>query len=213
MSTLQPIRVMLVDDHLMVRDGLKVFLSLFDDIEVMAEAENGRQALAACQTTLPDVVLMDVIMPEMDGATATAQLLARHPTVKIIALTSFVEEELVQKMIQAGAIGYLLKDVHSDRLAEAIRAAHHGHSMIDSAAAQVLVRSSGQPTPPGDDLTPREREVLTLLADGKTNKEIAELLSISTGTARLHVSNILGKLGVTNRTEAARLALQHNLVS
>jgi NarL family two-component system response regulator LiaR len=149
----------------------------------------------------------------MDGPTATAQILARCPNVKIIALTSFVEEALVQNMVQAGAIGYLLKDVHSDQLAEAIRAVYHGRSMIDATAAQVLIQASTRPSPPGDDLTHREREVLALLVDGKTNIEIAERLSISTGTARLHVSNILAKLGASNRTEATRLALLHKLVT
>jgi NarL family two-component system response regulator LiaR len=210
-SDTKPIRVMLVDDHLMVRDGLKVFLSVYDDIEVVAEAEDGKQAIALCAQDQPDVILMDILMPDVDGPTATAGIRKAFPQVQVIALTSFLEEDLVRRALQAGANGYLLKDVHPDKLAQAIRDAHEGRPTIASAAAQVLVQATMQPAPVGADLTPRERQVLALLAEGRTNKQIAEALTVSSGTVRLHVSNILSKLGVSNRTEAARLALQHNL--
>jgi NarL family two-component system response regulator LiaR len=207
------IRVMLVDDHLMVRDGLKVFLSVYDDIEIIAEAEDGEQAIALCAQVQPDVVLMDILMPKVDGPTATARIREAFPQVQVIALTSFLEEDLVQRALQAGANGYLLKDVHPDKLAQAIRDAHQGRPAIDAAAVHFLAQAARQPMRIGDDLTPREREVLALLTAGKTNKEIAQNLTLSHGTVRLHVSNILSKLGVSNRTEAAILALQHNLVS
>jgi NarL family two-component system response regulator LiaR len=210
-SDTKPIRVMLVDDHLMVRDGLRVFLSVYDDIEVVAEAEDGKQAIALCAQDQPDVILMDILMPDVDGPTATAGIRKAFPQVQVIALTSFLEEDLVRRALQAGANGYLLKDVHPDKLAQAIRDAHEGRPTIASAAAQVLVQATMQPAPVGADLTPRERQVLALLAEGRTNKQIAEALTVSSGTVRLHVSNILSKLGVSNRTEAARLALQHNL--
>lgn len=206
------IRVMIVDDHLMVRDGLKVFLSTYDDLEVVAEADDGGQAVQLCPQVQPDVVLMDVLMPNMDGPTATTLIRASYPDIQVIALTSFAEEDLVQQALQSGAIGYLLKDVRADKLADAIRAAHQGRSTIDAAAAQVLVQSARQPPQLGQDLTAREREVLALLVNGMTNKEIAEELTLSMGTVRLHVSNILSKLGASNRTEAATLALQHKLI-
>lgn len=208
-----PIRVMLVDDHLMVRDGLRVFLSMYDDLQIVAEAEDGAEAFDLCAQVQPDVILMDIVMPNVDGPSATARIRGTFPQVQIIALTSFLEEDLVQRAIQAGASGYLLKDVNPDKLAQAIRDAHQGRPTIASAAARVLAQAARQPVPVGADLTPRERQVLALLAEGRTNKQIAEALTVSPGTVRLHVSNILSKLAVSNRTEAARLALQHNLVS
>ena len=212
-SDTKPIRVMLVDDHLMVRDGLRVFLSVYDDLEIVAEAEDGAEAFDLCAQVQPDVILMDILMPKVDGPTATTRILEAFPQVQVIALTSFVEEDLVRQALQAGATGYLLKDVEPEKLAEAIRAAYGGRPTIASAAARVLAQAARQPDPMGADLTPRERQVLALLAEGRTNKQIAEALTVSPGTVRLHVSNILSKLEVSNRTEAARLALQHNLVS
>jgi len=212
MSEPTPIRIMIVDDHLMVRDGLRVFLSNYDDLELVAEAEDGAQAIELCAEARPDVVLMDLLMPTLDGPTATARMRKAHPEVQVIALTSFVEEDLIRRAIQAGAVGYLLKDVNPGKLAEAIRAAHRGQPTIDSAAARVLARAAGQPLSPGCQLTPREREILALLVAGKTNKEIGEALTLSPSTVRQHVSSILSKLGASNRTEAATLALQHSLV-
>ncbi len=208
-----PIRVMIVDDHLLVRDGLKLLLSTFDDLEVVALAEDGQQAMDLCPQVQPDVVLMDIVMPKVDGPTATQRIRESSPQVAVIALTSFLDEELVQGAIGAGATSYLLKNVSATQLAEAIRAAHQGRSTIDPAAVQVLVQSAGQPPPLGHDLTGREREVLALLVDGLTNRHIAERLTLSPATVRVYVSNILSKLGAKNRTEAASLALQHNLVS
>ncbi len=212
MSEPTPIRVMIVDDHLMVRDGLRVFLSNYDDLEVVAEAEDGAQAIELCAEARPDVVLMDLLMPTLDGPTATARMREAHPQVQVIALTSFVEEDLIRRAIQAGAVSYMLKDVNPGKLAEAIRAAHRGQPTIDSAAARVLAAAARQSLPLGTDLTPREREILTLLVAGKTNKGIGEALTLSHLTVRMHVSSILSKLGVKNRTEAATLALQHKLV-
>ena len=212
MIDLGPIRVMIVDDHLMVREGLRTFLSIFDDILVVAEAEDGERAVALFPEVLPDVILMDLLMPNMDGFEATAQIRSMDRSVQVIALTSFADKELVTRALQSGAISYLLKDVHSDKLAESIRDANRGRAMIDSAAAQALVSPAGKISMSGDDLTRRELDVLVLLSQGKTNKEIANLLSLSEGTIRFHVSNILSKLGVNNRTEAVSKALQLGLV-
>jgi NarL family two-component system response regulator LiaR len=212
MGELEPIRVMIVDDHLMVRDGLRVFLSVYDDIQVVAEADDGEQAIKLCRGANPDVILMDLLMPNMDGIEATRHIRSENESIRVIALTSFAEQELVEKAIRAGAISYLLKDVQSDKLAETIREAKQGRSTIDSAAAQALVASTDEGTPVSEDLTQREREILVLLTEGKTNKEIAKQLSLSEGTVRFHVSNILSKLGVSNRTEAVSFALQQGLV-
>lgn len=212
MSEITPIRVMIVDDHLMVRDGLRMFLSVYDDIQVVAEADDGGQAVVLCEGVKPDVVLMDLLMPNMDGIEATRLIREKDNTIQVIALTSFAEQELVEKAFQAGAISYLLKDVHSDKLAETIREAHRGRTTIDSAAAQALVSSAGVVSRPQEELTEREQEILVLLVDGKTNKDIAEQLSLSAGTVRFHVSNILSKLGVSNRTEAVSQALQRGLI-
>lgn len=208
----RPIQVMIVDDHMMVRDGLKVFLSIYPDIEVVAEAADGVQAFACCAEHQPDVILMDILMPQEDGPTATARIRRAFPQVQVIALTSFVEETLVQRAIQAGAVGYLLKDVHADKLGEAIREAHHGRSTLAAAAAQALLQAAIRPVTADYGLTQRERAVLALLVAGKTNDQIAGELVISRGTVRLHVSNILSKLGVANRTEAATLAMRRKLV-
>lgn len=212
MSDTKPIRVMIVDDYMMVRDGLKAFLSFYDDLEVVAEAKDGEQAVALCTQVEPDVILMDIVMPGMDGASATQQILQKSPQVQVIALTSFIEEELVQGAMQAGAIGYLLKDVNANQLAQAIRAAYRGYGTIDSAAVQVLAKGSQVKKDLMFDLTPRERDVLELMASGKSNKQIAEDLTLSIGTVRFHISNILTKMGVDNRTEAVILAFQSNIV-
>jgi len=203
------IRVMVVDDHSMVREGLKVFLSTSDDIEVVGEAADGAEAVDLCARLEPDVVLMDVLMPVMDGAAATAQITAACPGVQIIALTSFVEEALVQQVLDAGAISYLLKDSRPESLKQAIRDACNGRGTIDSSAMKAILNRRQDEV--GKDLTPREREVLVLLAAGLSNNEIAEKLTLAVGTVRLHVSHILTKLDAPNRTTAAVIALNHGL--
>jgi NarL family two-component system response regulator LiaR len=209
----QPIRVMLVDDHTMVRRGLATFLKVFDDLELAGEAASGDAAIRLCAQVLPDVVLMDMVMPDMDGATATRAIRGQFPMVQVIALTSFKEEWLIQSALQAGAIGYLLKDVSADELARAIRAAHAGRATLSPEAAQALVHAATQPPAPGHDLTERERAVLALLVEGLNNTEIAERLVVSPSTIKSHVSNILSKLGVTSRTEAVALAVRHRLIA
>lgn len=209
-----PIKVMIVDDHPMVRQGLRTFFSTCDDIEVVGEAGNGLEAVQKCIDDPPDVVLMDMVMPGMDGATATAKVLESCPTTKVIVLTSFVEPGTVTRVLEAGAISYLLKDASPDKLAEAIRQAHKGRGTIDSSAAQALMAAQMEARrhTVGDDLTQREREVLALVVAGLNNREIASRLFLSQGTVRLHVSNVLRKLEAPNRTAAAMLAVQHGLV-
>ena len=214
MTTSSPIRVMLVDDHTMVRRGLATFLQVFDDLVLAGEAATGDAAIQQCaeMSPLPDVVLMDMVMPGMDGAATTRAIRQQYPTVQVIALTSFKEEALVQSALQAGAIGYLLKDVSADELAQAIRAAHAGRATLSPEATQALVHVVSQPPVPGHDLTAREREVLALMIEGYNNNEIAAKLVVSPSTIKSHVSNILSKLGVTSRTEAVALAMRHRLV-
>jgi NarL family two-component system response regulator LiaR len=212
MNTLPPIRVMVVDDHTMVRRGLATFLQVFDDLELVGEAANGAAALQRCADVLPDVILMDMVMPDMDGVTATGIIRQRFPTVQVLALTSFKEERLVQNALEAGAIGYLLKDVSAEKLAQAIRAAYAGRSTLSPEATQVLVQAATQLPPPGNDLTERERDVLALMVTGLNNTEISEKLVVSPSTIKSHVSHILTKFGVTSRTEAVALAVRHGLV-
>lgn len=206
------IRVMIVDDHAVVRSGLGAFLKAFQDLELVGEATNGKQAIELCQQRLPQVILMDLMMPVIDGVEATRAIRQAYPEVQIIVLTSFADDELVQRAMQAGAIGYLLKNVSHLQLAEAIRAAHAGRPTLAPEAAKALIEATRQPTTPGADLTEREREVLALVAEGLSNPEIAVRLTISESTAKTHVSHIMAKLGVTTRTEAATLALRYNLV-
>ena len=208
----QPIRVMLVDDHTMVRKGLATFLKVHKDLQLVGEAENGAAAIKLCGEILPDVVLMDMVMPEMDGATATRAICQKYPQVRVIALTSFNEGELVKNALEAGAIGYLLKDVSAVDLAKAIRAAQAGRATLSPEAAQTMVETANQPPMPGFDLTEREREVLALMVEGLINAKIAAKLTVSPSTIKSHVSNILAKLGVASRTEAVTLALRHKLV-
>lgn len=213
MSDTNPIHVMLVDDHAVVRSGLTAFLLAYDDLELVGEASSGEQAVRLCGQMRPDVVLMDLVMPGMDGATATGHIREKCPDIQVIALTSFKEKELVEGALQAGAIGYLLKDVSADELAHAIRAAVAGKPTLAPEAAQVLIQSTRTPArKPGIELTEREHEVLALMVQGLNNQQIAENLIVSVSTAKFHVSSILSKLGVTSRTEAVSFALQNHLV-
>jgi NarL family two-component system response regulator LiaR len=209
----EPIRVMLVDDHAMVRKGLATFLRVFDDLQLAGEAENGIAAVKLCGEIMPDVVLMDMVMPEMDGAAATRAIRQKYPQVQVIALTSFKEGELIKTALEAGAIAYLLKDVSADDLVWAIRAAHAGRATLSPEAAQSLVETANQPPTPGLDLTEREREVLSLMIEGLNNTQIAGRLTVSPSTIKSHVSSILSKLGVASRTEAVTLALRHKLIA
>ncbi|MGA2505183.1 MAG: response regulator transcription factor [Anaerolineales bacterium] len=206
------IRVMVVDDHTMVRRGLATFLKVFDDLELTGEAASGQGAIQLSEKLHPDVVLMDMVMPDMDGAAATRIIRKRSPSIQVIALTSFKEEILVKSALQAGAIGYLLKDVSADELVQAIRAAHAGRSTLSPEAAQALVHAASQPPAPGLDLTEREREVLALMVEGLNNTQIAARLTVSPSTVKSHVSNILAKLGVASRTEAVSLALRNHII-
>ena len=208
----QPIRVMLVDDHTMVRRGLAAFLKAFDELQLAGEAESGADAIQLCAKIMPDVILMDMVMPDMDGATATRAIRQQFPQVQVIALTSFKEGDLVKNALEAGAIGYLLKDVSADELHRAIRAAHAGRSTLSPEAAQALVETANQSPAPGLDLTEREREVLALMIEGLNNTQIAGRLTVSPSTIKSHVSNILAKLGVASRTEAVTLALRNRIV-
>jgi NarL family two-component system response regulator LiaR len=214
MTTSSPrIRVLVVDDHAMVRQGLATFLKVYDDLALAGEADSGQSAIQLCAQLKPDVVLMDLVMPDMDGATATRFIRTQSPLIQVIALTSFKDALLVQSALQAGAISYLLKDVSADELAQAIRAAHAGRSTLSPEAAQVLVHAASQPPAPGIDLTEREREVLTLMIEGLNNTQIAGRLIISPSTVKSHVSNILSKLGVSSRTEAVSLAFRNHIIS
>jgi NarL family two-component system response regulator LiaR len=197
----------------MVRRGLATFLKVFDDLALAGEAAGGEAAIQLCAQVRPDVVLMDIVMPDMDGVTATRAIRQQFPEVQVIALTSFKGKGLVEDALQAGAIGYLLKDVSADELAEAIRAAHAGRATLSPEAAQALVQAATQPPTPGHDLTERERDVLALLVEGLNNKQIADKLVVSPSTIKSHVSHILAKLGVASRTEAAALALRHRLIT
>jgi NarL family two-component system response regulator LiaR len=208
------LRVMLVDDHAVVRSGLSAFLAAYDDLELVGEAATGERAVALCQHARPDVVLMDLMMPGMGGVAATQAIRQRYPEIQVIALTSFKEKEWVAGALKAGAIGYLLKDVSADDLARAIRAAAAGKPTLAPEAAQVLIQSTRAPADePGFDLTDREREVLALMVDGLSNHQIAERLVLSVSTAKFHVSSILSKLHATTRAEAVSMALRNHLVT
>jgi len=212
MSEQRCIRVLIVDDHDMLREGLASFLSAYPDLELAGQAASGSEALHMCETARPDVILMDLKMPEMDGVQTTRRILERHPEMRIVALTSFGEEDLVRAELQAGAIGYLLKNVSASELAQAIRAAHAGRPTLAGEAAMALLGSATGLPNPGDDLTERERDVLRLMARGLSNPEMARQLHVSRFTIKNHVSSILSKLGVSSRTEAATLALKRRLI-
>ena len=206
------IRVVLVDDHVVVRSGVSALLLAFADLRLVGEASNGEEGARLCRQVQPDVVLMDLVMPGMDGITATKLIKECCPKTQVIALTSFAEDERVQAVLKAGAIGYLLKNVSAQDLVAAIRNAAAGQPTLSTEAARALIHASAGPRVPGVDLTEREREVLALMAKGLNNSQIAQQLVISTSTTKFHVSNILTKLGVSTRTEAVALAVRNHLV-
>lgn len=208
-----PIRIVIVDDHAVVRSGLSDFVLVFDDFDLIGEADGGRSAIDLCAKLKPDVVLMDMVMPDIDGATATQAIRTANPDVQIIALTSFREEELVNAALKAGAIGYLLKNVTAQELANAIRNAVNGRPTLAPEATMALMHAALAPEPPGHDLTDRELDVLALIVQGLNNNQIAAALNIGLSTVKYHVSNIISKLGATNRTEVATLAIQNRLVN
>jgi len=212
MAEAEPIRVVTVDDHEILRKGIRFLLLPLDDIELVGEAASGQEALRLCAEVRPDVILMDMVMPGMDGVETTREIRQRYPQTQVLALTSFHDKELVRRALQAGAIGYLLKGVSMDGLAEAIRSAHSGRATIAVEALQALVQGCDPAPRLGADLTPRERQVLGLLVQGLSNAEISERLVVSVAAAKYHVGSILSKLGAANRTEAVALAWQHNLV-
>jgi len=206
------IRVMLVDDHAVVRSGLGAFLLVNKDMNMVGEAESGEDALEKVSLLSPDVVLMDLKMPGMGGVAAIRALRQKYPEIKIIALTSYADEGLVQGALQAGAIGYLMKNVQAFELANAIRSAAVGRLTLSPEATEVLVQSATQPVIPGHDLTERERDVLKLMVAGLQNAEIAQQLIISPSTVKYHIGNIYSKLGVDSRVAAVSLAIQRQLV-
>lgn len=211
----RPIRLMIVDDHAVVREGLRAFLGLQDDVEIVAEAADGADAVTQARLLRPDVILMDLVMPRLDGLSAMRQLRADVPASRVIVLTSFLEDERLLPAIEAGAAGYLLKDAKPSELARAIRAAHAGEAVIDPTVAARLVHAlsdrAGQPADQSGTLTQREREVLGLIARGRSNKRIALELGISEKTVKAHVGHVLAKLGVSDRTQAALLAVRQGL--
>jgi NarL family two-component system response regulator LiaR len=207
------IRVMLVDDHNVVRSGLATFLNAYDDLDLVGEAKNGLEALNLCRETKMDVILMDLMMPKMDGIAATRAILAEHPDIKIIAMTSFEDEELVQGVLAAGAISYLLKNVTSEELSKAIRDAVSGRSTLSPEAATALIHATRPASQALPELTEREKEVLGLVVQGKSNQQIANAMVISLATVKAHMSNILSKLQVSSRAEAIAFALKHKLAS
>ncbi len=209
---METIRVLLADDHSVVRSGLSFFLSTTDDIEVIGEAADGEQAVRLCAELQPDVVVMDMMMPRLDGFGAIEQIRKQNPAVRVLALSSFLEAQLVQRALKLGASGYLLKDIQASELANAIRAAHVGRSTLSPEATQALIHMVAQPTEQLEALSERELEALRPLVKGLSNAEIADQLLISINTVRHHVHNILAKLAVSNRTEAVHVAIQRGLV-
>lgn len=207
-----PIRVLIVDDHPLARAGLATFLLAYDDLRLVGEACCGEEALLQCRRLQPDVVLMDMALPGMDGADTITALRSACPQTKALVLTSYKEEARVQRALASGAIGYLLKDIGADELAGAIRKAHRGRPTLAPEATEALIHAAARTHEPGAELTEREQEVLALLVAGKSNIQIATALVVSLATAKFHVSSILSKLGVSNRAEAVAFALQHGLV-
>lgn len=207
------IRIMLIDDHIKVHHGMSALIDAFDDLELIAQGSHGKEALDLCARHQPDIVLMDVVMPEMDGIEATKVITERFPEVKVLALSSFRDEESIRKMMQAGAVGYVLKNSSIDDLAHTIRAAHTDKAVFSLEVAQVLFNPMPGEPQENYGLTDREVEVLSLMVEGMNNSQIAEALVIGVSTVKYHVSNILAKMKVTSRVEAVALAVQKKLVT
>jgi NarL family two-component system response regulator LiaR len=209
---MSPIRVLLVDDHAVVRSGLSKFLLVNKDLELAGEASDGNEAIQMASACHPDVILMDVLMPGMDGITATREIHRKYPQIKIVALTSFAEQNMVQGVLQAGAIGYLQKNVTAVELGNAIRSAYAGRMTLSPEAAEVLANSVTQAHLPGNELTEREQDVLRCMVEGMNNNEIAQKLVVSLGTVKFHISNIFQKMGVDSRVEAVKIAIEQKMV-
>jgi NarL family two-component system response regulator LiaR len=211
----QPIRVMIVDDHDIVRRGLSMFLNGFDDLSLVAEAANGQDAIRICGEIRPHVVLMDMMLPDTDGISLTRVIRAENPTIQVVMLTSSKEENLVQQALQAGAIGYMLKNVSVMDMVTTIRMAYAGKPSLAPEAAQALINLAVQPRPVSahHNLTEREHTILKLMVEGLSNQQIADQIFVSRATVKAYVSTILSKLGVQNRIEAVRLAVQESLVN
>jgi two-component system, NarL family, response regulator LiaR len=205
----QSVKILVVDDHPMIRRGIASLINASEGLECVAEAVDGIEALEVCARTQVDIVLMDMIMPRMDGASATQAIRAKHPNVRVLILTSFYEQDQVQNAMRAGAMGYMLKTASADELVAAIRAAHAGQRTLAPEATEALVQAT---QPVGLNLTERERRILELLSEGLSNQDIADRLTITLATVKFHVTNILSKLSVSSRTEAVLLALKHKLV-
>lgn len=212
MSSINSIRIALVDDHAMVRSGLRMFLMAFDDFELVGEASNGLDAVKIAAQFKPDVILMDLIMPGLDGIHATKEIIKKNPGIRIIALTSFAEPQLIRDALEAGVSGYLYKSASAVELASAIRSVHAGNSILSPEVAQTLIHAPAANTAVKIDLTPRELDVLALMVSGKSNAEISETLTLSLSTVKFHVSNILSKLDVRSRSEAILFSIKNHLV-
>ena len=214
---MQKIKVLIVDDHLMVREGLKNFLSLYNEIEIVGQACDGKEAIEIAQASMPDIILIDLVMPEMDGVTTITQLKKKGNPAKCIVLTSFAENEQILQALKAGALGYLIKDVSPENLIDAIRAVNLGVPKFDPEVAKKIVRQVTGEQPSSrvltEKLTDREQEVLMYIAKGLSNKEIAEQIHLSLKTVKTHVSSIIQKMGVTTRTQVALLAVKEHMVN
>jgi NarL family two-component system response regulator LiaR len=206
------IKVVVVDDHELVRSGVEMSLELSEDLVLVAQAATGEAAITVCEETQPDVVLMDLVLPGMDGAEATAEILRRVPRAKVLALTSFSDPDLIERAVRAGATGYVLKNVSANELATAIRQTHAGIPALAPEVAEILMQAMTAPARPGSTLTEREREVLALLAEGLTNAEIADRLVVTMSTVKTHVSSILTKLGASGRAEVVAIAVRDHLI-